>query len=156
VSYRFAIIEDATGIVIRTGAVSQPDNMAIQARAGELAVALDRNDVLPNGLWQYVGGEFTEIAPQPPSFEVLHIEAYLALDSIASVRLNLWQGANAPAGGLQVDDTSMGRISMWVTQAIISNADGSPFALEYWIMADNSHLAIADADADAFLALATN
>lgn len=79
------------------------------------------------------------LTPAAPTLDQQKAATLAALDVIAQAKLSFWTGGLAPAGGLQVDDISTGRITSWATQALVCKATGAAWGLPYWIMTDNSH-----------------
>lgn len=125
-------------------------NVREETAAQALAHALPGEIVAPHptgddqpafGAW-IIGGAVTF---PPPTLEQAKADKLRALAAIANVRLNLWTGDAAPAGGLQVDDVSTGRITSWAAGALVAQTTGVPFGLPFWIMADNSHRPVTSA-----------
>lgn len=138
----FVVYDAATGAVLRFGACLERD-LELQATEGE-AISVDFPEAMAcGGRWvRHTDGTFVEAMP---SLEDIKYARLQELEAIASIRLNYWQGAGAPEGGLQVDDISTGRINAWATKALISDLTGAAFDLEFWIMEDNSHRTFANA-----------
>lgn len=76
------------------------------------------------------------LQPAIKSLQILKLDKIAELLPISRSKLNLWE---TPEGGLQTDDSSLIRLSMWENKAIIAKNNNTSFDLPYWIMADNSH-----------------
>lgn len=143
----FVIYRAADGVILRTGSCSDPDHVAFQAQEGEVVASIDYGSgIVANGLWAWNGSAFVENSAPAPTLDDMKRSALTDLASIATAKRDLWSGGQAPAGGLQVDDISTGRMTSWAAQALVSKVTGAAFGLPFWIMADNSHHTFTGAD----------
>ena len=135
----YAIYDLTTGVIARVGHCPDEATAQMQAAANEGYLLAPPDGVVADGLWSYVGGAYSQ-APLPTlSLADQKVTALRSLGAVYNAKVVLWSGSGAPSGGLQVDESSMSRLTSWATQTLACKASGAAFGLLYWIMADNSH-----------------
>ena len=107
------------------------DFVALQMQPGEVGIATDT-------LGEYaISADGRALIDAPLSFSAAQLQTLGNLAALANQKLSLWVGGSAPAGGVQVDDSSRTNILGALAMAQLAAAAGAPFS-ERWIMADNS------------------
>lgn len=138
---RYALVSgdgDVEAVLSTTSMQMLEDNIPL----GAIAIECHDESVMPGRvIWD--GQAFVPVLPPPPSLEQLKVQVW---DAVRGARDRAeWWGCSTPLGRADSDPDSQRKVAGAVQMAMIAQAAGAPFSID-WTMQDNrsvTHDAIA-------------
>lgn len=131
---KYAIVQDADGLVRSRIAVQDLETLLVNVPEGCHPVPCEVEEVTGN-VWRWT--EAAGFEPAPGSMDIAHAR-FLAWEGAKDQRgrAERW-GCTTPLGRADTDADSQRKVAGAVQMAMIAQAAGAPFSIE-WTMQDNS------------------
>ncbi|MEN2746457.1 DUF4376 domain-containing protein [Sphingomonas sp. T9W2] len=131
---RYAIVRHADAVVSRIVSAQDLQTLMMNCPDGCDAVPCDDPKIVP-GEWAWEAGGFARIIPPAPTIEEQRAGVWEAV-RVARDRAEWW-GCSTPLGRADSDPDSQRKVAGAVQLAMIAQAGGAPFSID-WTMQDNS------------------
>lgn len=133
---RYAVI-GADAVVTRIVEAQDLDTLMLNVPVGCEPVPCDDRNVLPDE-WSWEAGGFARIIPPAPSIADRRAVVW---ETVRAARDHAeWWGCSTPLGRADTDPASQRKVAGAVQLAMIAQASGSPFSID-WTMQDNRSVA---------------
>lgn len=131
---RYAVVRGADAIVDRIVQAQDLETLLLNVPQGCEPVRCDDPAVVP-GEWSWDAGGFARILPSAPPIDE---QRALVWEAVRAARDRAeWWGCSTPLGRADSDPDSQRKVAGAVQMAMIAQAAGTPFSID-WTMQDNS------------------
>ena len=130
---RYAIVRTADAVVETIVSAADLETLLMNCPTGREPIRCDDHDVVP-GEWAWEAGGFARIISAPPIAE----RRALVWEAVRTARDQAeWWGCTTPLGRADTDPASQRKVAGAVQMAMIAQAAGAAFSID-WTMQDNS------------------